>query len=94
MLLVMKNLSLLLILGITSFLFITGCQTTNEGNLIQRAYILDKNEKSITIEHSKLGKTIAFQKAREWADSLGKIAVYKSSSQQYGPDVISTWSIE
>ena len=36
---------------ITSFLFITGCQTTNEGNLIQRAYILDKNEKSYTFRY-------------------------------------------
>ena len=60
-------------------------------NPIQRAKILDKNELSITIEHSDWGKPIAFRLAREHCESLGKMAVYQSSSRQYGPDVISTW---
>jgi hypothetical protein len=81
--------------GFASLLFFAGCQSIpNEGNFIDRCYILDKNEKSITIEHSKRGKGIAFQKAREWAESFNKTAVYKGSSLQYGPDVISTWGLE
>lgn len=63
-------------------------------NFLQRAEVLDKNSKSITIEHSDWGKKIAFRLAQEHASSLGKTAVYKGSSQQYGPDVISTWSLE
>ena len=63
-------------------------------NFLQRAEVLDRNSKSITIEHSSWGKKIAFRMAQEHADSLGKVAVYKGSSQQYGPDVISTWVLE
>jgi hypothetical protein len=63
-------------------------------NFLQRAEILSKNNKSITIEHSSWGKKIAFRIAQEHAESLGMTAVYKGSSQQYGPDVISTWSLE
>tara|TARA_R110002126_G_scaffold284354_1_gene434012 strand:+ start:3850 stop:4122 length:273 start_codon:yes stop_codon:yes gene_type:complete len=85
---------LIFVFGFASLLFFAGCQTTNEGNFIARCYILDKNEKSITIEHSDYGKGIAFQKAREWAESFNKTAVYKGSSQQYGADVISTWGLE
>ena len=60
-------------------------------NSIQRAEILSKNELGITIEHSSWGKKIAFRFADEHCNSMGKVAVYKGSSQQYGPDVISTW---
>ena len=63
-------------------------------NAIQRAEVLSKNEYSITIEHSTWGKKIAFRLADEHCKSVGKIAVYKGSSQQFGPDVISTWSCE
>jgi hypothetical protein len=63
-------------------------------NFLQRVDVLSKNEKSITIEHSDWGKKIAFRMAQEHADSLGKAAVYKGSSQQTGPDVISTWVLE
>jgi len=60
-------------------------------NAIQRAEILSKNDYGITIEHSTWGKKIAFRFADEHCNSIGKTAVYQSTSQQYGPDVISTW---
>jgi len=78
--------------------FIFGClgpaSYDSSPNAIQRAEVLSKNEYSITIEHSTWGKKIAFRLADEHCKSLGKIAVYKGSSQQFGPDVISTWSCE
>ena len=81
------------------FLLIAGCALGpadyyGEPNSIQRAEILSKNELSITVEHSTWGKKIAFRFADEHCNSLGKTAVYISSSQQAGPDVISTWRCE
>src|SRR5687767_8681327 len=76
---------------------LVGCGPANyhsKPNSIQRAEILSKNELSITVEHSSWGKKIAFRFADEHCNSLGKTAVYKGSSQQFGPDVISTWSCE
>jgi hypothetical protein len=76
----------------------TGCigpdSYIDQPNAIQRAEVLSKNDKSITIEHSTWGKKIAFRLADEHCRSLGKTAVYQGSSQQYGPDVISTWKCE
>lgn len=80
-------------------LFVSGCAFgpagyNDEPNSIQRAEILSKNEHSITVEHSTWGKKIAFRYADQHCNSLGKTAVYMNSSQQYGPDVISTWRCE
>lgn len=63
-------------------------------NAFQRAKVLSANALSITIEHSKWGKKIAFSQAAKHCESLNKVAVYQGSSQQYGPDVISTWRCE
>jgi starvation-inducible outer membrane lipoprotein len=63
-------------------------------NSIQRADIVSKNEKGITVEHSTWGKKIAFRFADEHCKSLGKASVYLGASSQYGPDVISTWRCE
>jgi len=81
-------------------LFVTlGCAVgpasyNDEPNSIQRAEILSKNDRSITVEHSTWGKKIAFRYADEHCLALGKTAVYMGSSRQYGPDVISTWRCE
>ena len=65
-----------------------------EPNRIQRADIVSKNPKGITVEHSTWGKKIAFRFADEHCGSLGKVAMYLGASAQYGPDVISTWRCE
>ena len=49
------------------------------------------NEFSISIEHSTWGKTIAFETAAKHCEDYGKVAIYQGASQQYSPDVISTW---
>ena len=66
----------------------------DEPNGIQRAEIISKNQKGITIEHSTWGKKIAFRFADEHCASVGKVATYFGASTQYGPDVISTWRCE
>ena len=63
-------------------------------NFIQRADIISKNANGITVEHSTWGKKIAFRYADEHCGSMGKVATYLGASQQYGPDVISTWRCE
>ncbi|MFZ1538162.1 MAG: hypothetical protein WAT23_12355 [Chromatiaceae bacterium] len=63
-------------------------------NFIQRADITSKNAGGITVEHSTWGKKIAFRYADEHCESMGKVATYLGASQQYGPDVISTWRCE
>ncbi|MDA8665453.1 hypothetical protein N9L52_05585 [Litoricolaceae bacterium] len=88
-----------LLLGMIGILVLSGCAIgpanyNDEPNKIQRAEILSKNPKGITIEHSTWGKKIAFRYADEHCQSLKKVAVYQSSSKQYGPDVISTWKCE
>ena len=89
----MANISVL----ISIILILAGCGTANYGdepNSIQRAEVLSKNKLGISIEHSSWGKKIAFRLADEHCEKFGKIAVYKGASQQYGPDVISTWECE
>ncbi len=63
-------------------------------NALQRADIVSKNPKGITVEHSTWGKKIAFRFADEHCASVGKVATYLGASTQYGPDVISTWRCE
>jgi hypothetical protein len=63
-------------------------------NSIQRADVVSRNPKGITVEHSTWGKKIAFRFADEHCASVGKVATYLGSSTQYGPDVISTWRCE
>ena len=63
-------------------------------NAIQRSTVLSANDKSITIEHSKWGKPIAFDTAEKHCASKGLLAVYGGASKQFGPDVISTWTCE
>jgi hypothetical protein len=74
-------------------LSLVGCAAgyNAQPNAIQRAEIIAKNVKGITIEHSDWGKKIAFRLADEHCQNLGKVATYQGSSQQFGPDVISTW---
>lgn len=63
-------------------------------NGLQRAEVISKNLKGITIEHSTWGKKIAFRLADEHCATLNKVATYLGASSQYGPDVISTWRCE
>jgi len=63
-------------------------------NSIQRSTILSANDRGITIEHSTWGKPIAFETADKHCASKGLQAVYQGASQQYSPDVISTWVCE
>jgi starvation-inducible outer membrane lipoprotein len=63
-------------------------------NAIQRAEVVSKNSKGITVEHSTWGKKIAFRFADEHCATMGKVATYLGASTQYGPDVISTWRCE
>ncbi len=80
------------------FFSLTACvgaaSYNDKPNSIQRADIISKNKLGITIEHSTWGKKIAFRFADEHCASLGKVAVYKGASKQFGPDVISTWKCE
>jgi hypothetical protein len=77
-------------------IFLSGCaagpaEYDDDPNWIQRADVINKNNLGITIEHSSFGKKIAFRLADEHCATIGKLAVYKGASAQYGPDVISTW---
>ena len=67
------------IIGILTF---TGCARVN---------VLEKNKYGITIEHSKVGKTGAFEQASVYCKTLNKTAIFKSSSKQFGPDNITSW---
>lgn len=86
------------IIALQSMLIVSGCVGTadynDEPNGVQRADIVSKNSKGITVEHSKWGKKIAFRFADEHCESLNKVATYMGASTQYGPDVISTWRCE
>lgn len=75
---------------------LAGCAASYESkpNAIQRADIISKNVKSITIEHSSWGKKIAFRLADEHCTELDKIAIYQGAPSQFGADVISTWVCE
>ena len=66
----------------------------DEPNRIQRVDVISKNKNGITIEHSTWGKKIAFRYADEHCTEQGKVATYLGASEQYGPDVISTWRCE
>ena len=84
----------LISMSILAVIFFSGCGPANYNdtpNAIQRADIMSKNKYGITISHSTWGKKIAFRLADEHCSSFNKVAVYKSTAQQYGPDVISSW---
>ena len=87
-----------LALGIVGLSFLTGClgpaEKNSKPNAIQRATILSQGAKSITIEHSQWGKRIAFGMAEKHCSKINKETVYGGGSQQYGPDLISTWRCE
>lgn len=89
-----KKFILLVLLILVTFSGCGAASYNDEPNSIQRAKILSKNNKSITVEHSTWGKPIAFRFADEHCASLGKAAVLMSSQQQYGPDVFTTWRCE
>lgn len=86
------------IISILTLTLVSGCLgpagKNSSPNMIQRANILSSGSKSITIEHSQWGKPIAFGIAEKHCGKMGKEAVYGGGSQQYGPDLISTWSCE
>lgn len=78
-----------------AFFALTACATgpsaeSPKGNPIARAKILSKNDLSITISHSKWGKSTAFQWADEHCRSAGKVAVYAGGTPEMA-DTISTW---
>lgn len=76
---------------------VAGCaspSSSGQPNFIQRAKVLSQNERSITIEHSELGKPIAFRMADEHCALQKKSAVYMGGSMQRGPDMTSTWRCE
>ena len=80
-------------------MILSGCAAgpadyNDKPNGLQRADVVSKNPKGITVEHSTWGKKIAFRFADEHCASVGKVATYLGSSTQYGPDVISTWRCE
>jgi hypothetical protein len=85
-------------LMISITIILSGClgsaNQTDQPNFFQRADVISKNTKGITVEHSTWGKKIAFRFADEHCGSLGKIATYMGASTQHGPDVISTWRCE
>ena len=87
-----------LALGIVSLSLLAGCLgpagKNSTPNAIQRAKILSQGARSITIEHSQWGKPIAFGMAEKHCSKINKEAVYGGGSQQYGPDLISTWRCE
>jgi hypothetical protein len=65
-----------------------------EPNALRRVDVISQNRNGITIEHSDWGKKIAFRYADEHCSKFDKVATYKGASEQYGPDVISTWVCE
>ncbi len=75
---------------------VSGCAASydSEPNAFQRAEIMSKNERGITIKHSTWGNDIAFRFADEHCESHERFAVHVSTSQQTGPDVISSWRCE
>lgn len=77
-------------------LVITGCAASSDDkpNMFQRADVISKNNKSVAVQHSKWGNKIAFRLAEEHCASMDKVAVHMGTSQQFGPDVISTWRCE
>ena len=82
------------VLSLASCFAMGPAQPGQAPNAIQRSSVLSANEKSITIEHSSWGKPIAFETAAKHCALYNLVSVYKGASQQYGPDVISTWTCE
>lgn len=58
---------------------------------IPHAEILSANNYLVTIKHNHVGEKIAFRYAYEKCGSIGKKSIYKSTSKQYGAELISTW---
>jgi|TARA_B110000503_G_C6828415_1_gene281753 hypothetical protein len=83
---------------IISFVILFGCigpaDYKDQPNRINRVEVISKNKNGVTIEHSTWGKKIAFRLADEHCAKQDKVATYMGASQQYGPDVISTWMCE
>ncbi len=83
---------------VTTFAMIalTGCAASydSDPNAFQRAEVMSKNERGITVKHSTWGNDIAFRYADEHCESVDRFAVHVSTSQQTGPDVISSWRCE
>ena len=78
-------------------LLLFSCQSSDyndQPNRISRVDVLSKNKNQITISHSTRGKKIAFRFADEHCETFGKIASWKGATQQFGPDIISTWRCE
>jgi hypothetical protein len=90
----MKNIFVIFFLLLLTSCALGPANYKDSPNGLQRAEIISKNIKGITVEHSDWGKKIAFRFADEHCTSLGKVATYLGSSSQYGPDVISTWHCE
>lgn len=84
--------------AIIAIILLSGCvgpaSYNDEPNSIQRANILNKNERSITVQYSSWGTQIAFRLANDHCTQYDKVAVFVGSSQQYGSDVIGSWRCE
>lgn len=89
-----RILTVSLIAAFTSGCAIGPADYNDKPNSIQRAEVMSKNAKGITVEHSDWGKKIAFRLADEHCATQNKVATYLGSSSQYGPDVVSTWRCE
>lgn len=64
-----------------------------KANPLARAKILSANEKSIAIEHSNWGKSIAFRWAADHCAKFGKAAVPIGATQEL-VNTVSTWRCE
>ena len=87
----MKNVLLIIMIILLNACGLGPAKPGAKPNALQRSKVLSKNEFSISIEHSTWGKTIAFETAAKHCEDYGKVAIYQGASQQYSPDVISTW---
>jgi hypothetical protein len=65
-----------------------------KANLLARAAVLAKNDRSITIRHSKWGQSVAYQWAADHCAKLNKLAVPAGETQDFGTNATTTWRCE
>lgn len=76
-------------------LVLAGCAADPNAapDIIRRSKVINKNPASITIEHSELGRPIAFRMADEHCRSVQKNAVPIGTVNSQ-PDPLTTWRCE
>lgn len=84
------------VLATAAALVLVGCATDPmaQPNIVQRSKVLSATPKSITIQHSELGRPIAFRMADQHCAAQNKAAFYLGGVVQLGPDMTSTWRCE